>query len=116
MAAHNLTAGHIPSHAALRQLGRQDDCTGADGYASALLTAIAIPGARCHILTMAGIFKCPHCGAQYDVTYQKTMFGVSDCDTADCKICGQEMATWKSSKMPIYTLKQHPITGPSNGH
>ena len=61
---------------------------------------------------MAEAFKCPHCGAQYTVTHKKTVAS----GTANCKICGQEMASWKSSEVPAYKLKQHSITGTSDGH
>jgi transcription elongation factor Elf1 len=64
---------------------------------------------------MAEVFKCPHCGAQYTVTYEKAMVA-SKPRAADCKICGQEMASSKGSKMPIYKLKQHSIAGISDGH
>jgi transcription elongation factor Elf1 len=64
---------------------------------------------------MAEIFKCRHCRAEYEVTYIKAMFGVAESGTADCQICGQEMASWKSSKkMPFYMLKKHSITNISN--
>jgi transcription elongation factor Elf1 len=64
---------------------------------------------------MAEIVKCPHCGAQHNVTYEKAAVA-SIPRTADCEICGQEMASWESSTMPIYRLKKHSIAGHSNGH
>jgi hypothetical protein len=47
-------------------------------------------------------FTCPHCGSEYEVTYAKVI--VRDQDTADCVVCGKEMARWSSSRIPLYKL------------
>jgi len=56
---------------------------------------------------MAETFKCPHCGALYEVTYQKA--AVSDKHAADCQVCGRQMvSTNGSSSLPCYELVKMP--------
>ena len=62
--------------------------------------------------TYDGDLQMSYCGAQYALTYVTPTLAVSDCNPADCQICGQEMASWEGPKKPIYTLKQHSIAGP----
>ena len=37
---------------------------------------------------MAKTFKCPHCGALYEITYEKTVS--HDKHAADCQVCGKQ--------------------------
>jgi predicted Zn finger-like uncharacterized protein len=42
-----------------------------------------------YICQMPEMFKCPHCGAVYEVNYEKTV--PPDEDAADCQVCGKQM-------------------------
>jgi predicted Zn finger-like uncharacterized protein len=49
---------------------------------------------------------CPHCASVYEVTWTKVTGG--DRGTADCAVCGKEMAQWNSSSIPEYRLIKQP--------
>lgn len=48
--------------------------------------------------------QCPQCGSIYAVKYHQVP--VKDMDSADCVVCGVELDRWKSTRYPIYTLKE----------
>ena len=48
--------------------------------------------------------QCPQCGSIYAVKYHQVP--VKDVDSADCFVCGIELDRWKSTRYPIYTLKE----------
>ena len=52
---------------------------------------------------MAKTFKCPHCGALYEITYEKTVS--HDKHAADCQVCGKQM---DSTSIPRYELVKMP--------
>jgi transcription elongation factor Elf1 len=55
---------------------------------------------------MAETFKCPQCGAAYQVTYDKAMF--KDNRPAHCEVCGKQMDARKSSTLRHYELVKMP--------
>ena len=55
---------------------------------------------------MAETFKCPHCGALYEVTYEKT--ASQDKHAADCQVCGRQMSSTHGSSIPRYELIKMP--------
>jgi transcription elongation factor Elf1 len=56
---------------------------------------------------MAETFKCPHCGALYEIiTYEKTV--PHDKDAADCQVCGKQMDMTNGSSIPHYELVKMP--------
>jgi uncharacterized protein (DUF983 family) len=58
-----------------------------------------------------GKHKCPHCGAEYDVTYSRLMW--REKDSANCRVCGKEMASWDSSREPSFRLVKPPDSADS---
>ena len=52
--------------------------------------------------------KMCRCGARYEVTYVKTMFGAKDTDSADCEVCGERLGSWSGSRMHVYVLVERP--------
>jgi transcription elongation factor Elf1 len=55
---------------------------------------------------MAETFKCPHCGALYEITRDKA---VSHNHAADCQVCGKQMgSTTNGSSIPCYELVKMP--------
>ena len=46
---------------------------------------------------------CPRCESVYSVTHHQVP--VKDIDSADCVVCGSELARWKSTKYPTFELK-----------
>jgi len=50
----------------------------------------------------ADLYKCPHCGARYKVTYAR--IPCRDQDHEDCDVCRKRMASWDGSSIPTYTL------------
>ena len=52
-------------------------------------------------------FFCPRCGALYSVTYSRHS-GSDSNNTAKCVVCGQIMATWRSTDVPTFKLVQRP--------
>jgi predicted Zn finger-like uncharacterized protein len=55
---------------------------------------------------MPEMFKCPHCGAVYEVTYEKTV--PPDKDAANCQVCGKQMGSKNASIIPRYELVRMP--------
>jgi predicted Zn finger-like uncharacterized protein len=55
---------------------------------------------------MAETFKCPHCGALYEVTYDKTPPG--DRHAGHCQVCGRPMDTRSDRTIPHYELVRMP--------
>jgi transcription elongation factor Elf1 len=55
---------------------------------------------------MKETFKCPHCGALYEITYEKT--DTDDKYAADCQVCGKRMDSSNSSNIPCYELVKMP--------
>jgi predicted Zn finger-like uncharacterized protein len=51
-------------------------------------------------------FSCPHCGAQYIVSYTK--LPIADSGSAYCECCRQRMIQWNSALQPFYRLVQPP--------
>jgi transcription elongation factor Elf1 len=47
-------------------------------------------------------FKCPHCEAEYYVTYS---VGLLETGSRNCDSCGQEMAAWTNARRSIYIRK-----------
>ena len=47
---------------------------------------------------------CEHCGAVYEVTIHR--FPVRDNDSANCEVCGKEMASWNDTAVPLFKLKK----------
>ena len=46
---------------------------------------------------------CPQCESVYSVTHHQVP--VKDIDSANCLLCGFELASWKSTSYPTYVLK-----------
>ncbi len=55
---------------------------------------------------MAETFKCPHCGALYEITYEKTVS--YDKHAADCQVCGKQMNSTNGLSIPRYELVKMP--------
>ena len=55
---------------------------------------------------MAKTFKCPHCGALYEITYEKTVS--HDKRAADCQVCGKQMDSTSALSIPRYELVKMP--------
>jgi len=56
---------------------------------------------------MAETFKCPHCGALYEIIrYEKAV--PHDKDAADCRVCGKQMDLTNGSSIPHYELVKMP--------
>ena len=51
-------------------------------------------------------FSCPHCGAQYVVSYTK--LPIANSDSVYCEVCRQRMAQWNSALRPFYRLVKRP--------
>jgi transcription elongation factor Elf1 len=56
---------------------------------------------------MAETFKCPHCGALYEITYEKKAPS-HDNHAADCQVCGKRMDSRNDSSIPCYELVKMP--------
>jgi hypothetical protein len=54
---------------------------------------------------MKTIVRC-ECGAVYEQTQTETGYRVED--TADCKICGHELGTWRDNKVLSFDLITNP--------
>ena len=50
--------------------------------------------------------KCPHCGALYEIVYEKTISG--DKRTANCQVCGKQMDSTNGSSILCYELVKMP--------
>ena len=55
---------------------------------------------------MAEIFKCPHCGALYEIRYEKTASHGKG--AAECQVCGKHMASTNGSGIRHYELVKMP--------
>jgi predicted Zn finger-like uncharacterized protein len=49
-------------------------------------------------------FKCPHCGAVYEVTIYR--FPAKDRDSVSCTVCEAEMVEWNDTVVPSFKLKK----------
>jgi predicted Zn finger-like uncharacterized protein len=49
---------------------------------------------------------CPHCGAQYFVSY--TTLPIADSGSVYCNVCRRRMIQWNSSQKPSYKLVKRP--------
>jgi transcription elongation factor Elf1 len=56
---------------------------------------------------MAETFKCPHCGALYEIIADEKTVS-DDKDAADCRVCGKQMDVSKSSSILRYELVKMP--------
>jgi len=56
---------------------------------------------------MAETFKCPHCGAMYEITLEKSV-SHDEKDATDCQVCGKQMELTKSSRIRGYALVKMP--------
>jgi predicted Zn finger-like uncharacterized protein len=61
---------------------------------------------RAYSSRMAETFKCPHCGALYEVNREKTPS--DDRHAADCQVCGRRMDTREGANTPHYELVRMP--------
>ena len=61
---------------------------------------------RAYSRRMAETFKCPHCGALYEVNHEKTPS--DDPHAADCQVCGRPMDTRERANRPHYELVRMP--------
>ncbi len=60
-----------------------------------------------YIYPMAETFKCPHCGALYEIiTDEKTVS--EDKNAADCRVCGKQMDVTKGLSIRRYELVKMP--------
>jgi len=55
---------------------------------------------------MPETFKCPHCGALYQVTYEKIVS--PNKAAANCQVCGKQMDSMNGSSIPCYELVKMP--------
>jgi transcription elongation factor Elf1 len=55
---------------------------------------------------MPETYQCPHCGAVYEVTHDKTVF--REDHAADCQVCGKPMASRNRATIPHYELVTMP--------
>jgi transcription elongation factor Elf1 len=56
---------------------------------------------------MAETFKCPHCGALYEIIADEKTVS-DDKDAADCRVCGKQMDVSKGSSILRYELVKMP--------
>ena len=59
-----------------------------------------------YICQMPETFKCPHCGALYQVTYEKIVS--PNKAAANCQVCGKQMVSTNASSIPHYELVKMP--------
>ena len=59
-----------------------------------------------YICQMPETFKCPHCGALYQVTYEKIVS--PNKAAANCQVCGKQMDSTNGSSIPCYELVKMP--------
>ena len=62
---------------------------------------------RGYIRRMAETFKCPHCGALYEVIAHERIVS-DDKDVADCQVCGKRMDATNDSRILRYELVRMP--------
>jgi hypothetical protein len=56
---------------------------------------------------MTEIFKCPHCGAMYEITHEKSA-SHDEQEATDCQVCGKPMDSISSSSIRGYELVKMP--------
>ena len=56
---------------------------------------------------MAEPFKCPHCGALYDIIADEKTVSY-DKDAAECQVCGKQMDVTTGSSILRYELVKTP--------
>jgi predicted RNA-binding Zn-ribbon protein involved in translation (DUF1610 family) len=62
---------------------------------------------RGYIRSMAETFKCPHCGALYEIiAHERTVS--DDKDVADCQVCGKRINAPNGSRILRYELVRMP--------
>jgi transcription elongation factor Elf1 len=62
---------------------------------------------RVYSLSMTETFKCPHCGALYEIiAHEKTVS--DDKNAAECKVCGKRMSATNDSRILRYELVRMP--------
>jgi transposase-like protein len=59
-----------------------------------------------YLCQMPEMYKCRHCGALYEVTYEKTVS--RDEHAAKCQVCGKQMDSRNASSTPRYELVKMP--------
>lgn len=57
---------------------------------------------------MAKTFKCPHCGALYEIITDEKTVSPEDKDAADCRFCGKQMDVTKGASILRYELVKMP--------
>jgi hypothetical protein len=62
---------------------------------------------------MAESFKCPHCGALYDITWESAAApddaeNAPSCQVCSCQVCGKQMGATSTSLNRRYELVQMP--------
>jgi predicted Zn finger-like uncharacterized protein len=57
-------------------------------------------------LTHGSDFICPHCSAQYAVSY--TELPMADSGSVYCDVCKRKMIQWNSTLEPSYRLVKRP--------
>jgi predicted Zn finger-like uncharacterized protein len=68
---------------------------------------LAAPCAQKLRSPMTETFKCPHCGAMYEITREKSV-PHGERDATNCQICGQQMQSNNSSSIRGYELVRMP--------
>jgi predicted Zn finger-like uncharacterized protein len=56
---------------------------------------------------MTETFKCPHCGAMYEITLEKSAPHDEE-DATHCRVCGKQMESTSSSRIRGYELVRMP--------
>jgi hypothetical protein len=69
-------------------------------------TALEADSRPAYICQMPETFKCPHCGALYQVTYEKLVS--PNKAAANCQVCGKQMDSTNGSSIPCYELVKMP--------
>ena len=59
-----------------------------------------------YIFQMTETFKCPQCGALYEIRHDKAVS--DDNPPADCQICGKQMDARNGSSIRCYELVKMP--------
>jgi predicted Zn finger-like uncharacterized protein len=61
---------------------------------------------RAYARCMPETYKCPHCGAVYDISYEKPV--TDDRQRVDCEVCGQQMDSREGASFRHYELVAMP--------
>jgi transposase-like protein len=48
--------------------------------------------------------SCPQCASTYSVKYHQVP--VKDIDSFNCSVCGYEIESWRTTRYPMFTLKE----------